>query len=425
MIASRSMFRPLILLSGLAFASACAQKPWIHAARSGSLSELQRYVEVASARKQLDRSQAIDLAQTVAEREIETADDNAVFERFASLAACASEVYWPLKHRSKGRDEGAAAAALALFEAGLTEGIPSVPSNVQSDAWRAYSIRLSLSREQRPAVYSALRDGERRVRYSALRVLQADPVPADAKELLDVARLDPDLALKQMALSALGELGDVNALTAARELWDGMVESTRLALVQAFNAFPMRTQGGVSLLARVMESSDSMEGVVAASLLFHDGTAARGYAFARLLRALHEGSTSEKLVALSALPSNDLEVQKQLEQFAKSNTPFLRTAALDVQLKNPGHASAARSRLQEIAASKEADAYEAARILALQGDAAALMRVEQQVSAPSAQERLGAARLLLKKQRWAAVARALTDDHPSVRLSLACDVLAQ
>jgi len=178
-------------------------------------------------------------------------------------------------------------------------------------------------------------------------------------------------------------------------------------------------------LARVMESSDSMEGVVAASLLFHDGTAARGYAFARLLRALHEGSTSEKLVALSALPSNDLEVQKQLEQFAKSNTPFLRTAALDVQLKNPGHASAARSRLQEIAASKEADAYEAARILALQGDAAALMRVEQQVSAPSAQERLGAARLLLKKQRWAAVARALTDDHPSVRLSLACDVLAQ
>ena len=273
------MARWLIVVASIVFASGCTHKPWLTAARTGSLAELQRYVEVAADRKQLGRSQALDLAQTVAEREIERADDIAVFERITSAQACASDIYWPLKHRSKGTDDGAAAASLVLFESGLTEGIPTAPEHRDAGAWRAYAIRLAVAPGQRSEVHAALLDPDRRVRSAAMRTIQADPMESDVPVLLDVVRLEPEVSLKQSALLTLGEVGHVESLLTARDFWDDMVEATRLSFVQALNAPLARKHGSENLLLRIMESDDSMQGAVAASLLFRNGTASRGYAW--------------------------------------------------------------------------------------------------------------------------------------------------
>jgi hypothetical protein len=77
-----------------------------------------------------------------------------------------------------------------------------------------------------------------------------------------------------------------------------------------------------------------------------------------------------------------------------------------------------------IATSHDADADEADRVLAAHVDEPAIARVEKQLSRPQSSVRVAAARLLLKLQRWDAVALALADDHPAVRLATACSVLS-
>ena len=419
------MTRWLIIAVSIAFASACAQNPWVASARTGSLGEVQRYVEVAADRNQFDHSRTVELAEVVAEREIESADDPGAYDRLLALGPCVSEVFWSLKHRSKRNDDGAAAASSVLFEGGFTEGLRDVTTQKEDGAWRAFAVRLAVVREARKFVYAALRDPDVRVRRAAMRAVQQNPMPTDGKELLNVARLDPDSGLREAALTALGENGDMPTLLAAHDYWGDMVESTRLGFVQALNAPRTRTRGGEPLLLRILESNDSLEGAVAASLLFNDATTSRGYARARLLRALRNGSTSERLLALATLPPNDPEARFDIQTLANSNAPYLRTAALELYLKVNVSTELATERLRSIAASKDADAYEAAKILALHGDLNAISRIERQLGVAQSSERLAAARLLLKLKRWAGVARALTDDHPAVRLALACDIVTQ
>jgi len=118
-------------------------------------------------------------------------------------------------------------------------------------------------------------------------------------------------------------------------------------------------------------------------------------------------------------------VRLYVQKLAISDVPFLRTAALALYLKLNVTPARARQRLATILSSKDADADEAARVLAAYGDPVAIARVERLLGAAQSGERLAAARILLKLERWGSVARALTDDHPAVRLTLACDILAR
>jgi predicted lipid carrier protein YhbT len=90
----------------------------------------------------------------------------------------------------------------------------------------------------------------------------------------------------------------------------------------------------------------------------------------------------------------------------------------------PLHVEQARHRLQVIAESKDADTLEASRVLAMKGDENSILRVEKRLGAPDSGERIAVARMMLRLKRWGAVARALTDDHPAVRLATACNVLS-
>ncbi len=405
----------------------CAPRPWVGVAKTGSLSDLQRYVEVAAERRQFNGGRTSQLAELVAEREIGTASDPAAYDRVVELEACASELYWPLKHRSKGNDDIAAAASLVLLESGLRSPVEGDLSYAHSTsgAWRAVAARAMVRPEERQQVYAALVDADPRVRRAAIRTIHSDPGVADARALVDVARLDPDLRLRQAALSTLGEIGDLNSLLAVRDSWEEMTESARVAYLQALNAPASRIHGSAQILARVMEADESLEGEVAASLLCREPNPSFGYAVSRLVQALRQGTLSERLLALSSLPASEPELQIEISKFALSDSPYLRVAALELWLNMPLHAEQARRRLLAIAESKDADALEASRILALRGDENSILRVERRLAAPASGERIAVARMMLRLKRWGAVARALTDDHPAVRLATACSVLAQ
>jgi hypothetical protein len=380
---------------------------------------------VAAERKQLDQTRTAELAEAVAEREIATSSDSAAYARVLGLGPCAADLYWPLRRRSRGTDDIGAAASLALYEAGLLDELPAGASqgSAATGAWRAFTTRIAIEPDQRARVRAALVDSDRRVRSAAIKAIVANPLPGDERVLLEVVRLDPELSLRQNALQALGDMGALETLLDAREYWDHMVEASRLAYLQALSAPLSLRRGGEKILGLVMESDDSMPGVVAASLLVRRPAPEAGYAFSKLLRDLRGGTVSERLLALASLPPSDPDVLAEIRNVAKSDSAHLRTAALEVMLKLPGETGLALKRLKAIEASKDADALDAAQILAVLGDEPSILRVEQQLSAPLAAERLSAARLLLRIKHWRAVARALTDDHPTVRLAVACEVL--
>ena len=382
---------------------------------------------MAAERRQFNAGRTGELAEVVAKREIATATDAAAYDRVVGLEACASELYWPLKHRSEGDDDVAAAASLVLLETGLRDLDESDHSHAQSasGAWRAVTARAATKPEHRSQIYAALIDSDPRVRRAAIRTIHADPMLTDGRELVEVVRLDPDMQLRQSALSSLGELGDLNSLLMVRDSWDEMTEPSRIAYLQALDAPASRIRGGAQILTRIMETEESLEGVVAASLLCREPNPSSGYAVSRLMQALRQGTLSERLLALSSLPETEPELQIEVSKLAMSDNPYLRVAALDRWLKTPSHADEARHRLQAIAESKDVDALEASQALAMKGDENSILRVEQRLGASVSGERIAVARLLLRLKRWGAVARALTDDHPAVRLAIACNVLAQ
>ena len=214
------MARLLILAAIIALAPSCAPRPWVNVARTGSLTDLQRFVEVAAERRQFNHARTSELAKVVAEREIATATDAEAYDRVVGLGACASELYWPLNRRSKGDDDGAAAATLVLLEAGLRDPDEHALSFAQSTsgAWRAVSVRSTVAPDLRSRVYAALIDSDRRVRQAALRTIEESPMLADGRALVQVARLDPDGSLREAALLTLGELGDLNSLLLVKDL---------------------------------------------------------------------------------------------------------------------------------------------------------------------------------------------------------------
>jgi hypothetical protein len=263
------------------------------------------------------------------------------------------------------------------------------------------------------------------VRRAALKAILVAPSLRDAPELLQVARLDPDDTSRRLAITAVGEIGDAGTLLALRDLWDTMNEPARLSCLQALDAPASRKAGGTQILLRLMETENSLAGVVAASLLIRRESPLQQAATARLLRALHEGTLSERLVALRTLPMQDLEVQGAVREMGLQGAPYLRTAALERWIEHEYQQLAAVQKLQSIAESGEADALEATKFLARRGDIVSVSRLDREINATLASDRLAAARVMLQIGRWNTLAQVLADDHPAVRLSIACAVLAK
>jgi hypothetical protein len=421
------MARLVVITSLLALVQACSQRPWISEAEIGSLPNLKRYVEVASGRGQFDAGRIEQLAAAVAERELATANDRDAYSRILALGPCASELYWPLRRVSKQPTEAGAAASLLLLEQDLLESTEQLRMFRESPqgAWRAVGIRATQNASQRREVHRSLVDPDSRVRRAAIMTIQANPSPQDGPVLLEVVRLDPDESVRMFAVSALAETGDVQSMLLVRDTWDQMEEPLRLAFLEALDSPTLRRAGGWELLSRIMQNDDSMPGVVAASLLYRSQVAYSGLALGRLSRALRWGTSSEQLLALATVGLRESSLATEIAKRAREGAPYVRVAALELLLQVPHEIARSRKQLETIANSRDADANDANRVLALHGDPRAIARLEKRLGAAHAADRLATARVLVQIKQWNAVAIAVTDDHPAVRLATACQVLSR
>ena len=421
------MARWFAITSFVILVQACAERPWITEARTGSLANLKRYTEVASARHQFDEKGIERLATAIAEREIATADDRDAYQRVLGLRPCVSELYWSLRRQSLKRNESSAAANLLLLDSGWMDSDQRLRSfgDDTDGAWRAVTVRASQSQSLRPLVRRALLDPDSRVRYAAIMTIRANPLPGDSGALFEVVHLDPDDSLRALAMAALGETGDQQSMLLARDLWDTMDEPLRLAFLQALALPEMSKAVGFEILSRTMQLDDAMPGLVAASLLYRSESLFSRAALGRLVRGLRSGTSSEQLLALATLGMREAELLPEITRLARDGVPYVRVAALDLLLESGRDIAACRQRLESIATSRDADADEANRVLAQHGNFPALGRLEKRLNSALASERLAAARMLVNLKRWDAVAIALADDHPGVRLSTACIVLSE
>jgi hypothetical protein len=130
------------------------------------------------------------------------------------------------------------------------------------------------------------------------------------------------------------------------------------------------------------------------------------------------------LLALATLGMREAELLPEITQLARDGVPYVRVAALDLLLNSRRDIATCQQRLERIATSRDADADEANRVLAQHGNALAIERLEKRLNGALASERLAAALMLVNLKLWNAVAIALADDHPGVRLSTACLVLS-
>jgi len=421
------MARWIAITSFVVLVQACAERPWITEARTGSLANLKRYTEVASSRHQFDEKGIERLATAVAEREIATANDRDAYQRVLGLRPCVSELYWSLRRQSVKRNESAAAANLLLLDSGWQDSDQRLRSfgDDTDGAWRAVTVRASQSQSLRPLVYRALLDPESRVRYAAIMTIRANPLPGDGRALFEVVRLDPDDSLRLLAMATLGETGDQQTMLLARDLWDTMDEPLRLAFLQALALPNMSKVVGFDMLLRTMQLDDALSGLVAASLLYRTESRYSRSALGRLMRGLRSGASSEQLLALATLGMREAELLPEITRLAREGVPYVRVASLDLLLNSARDIATCRQRLESIAMSRDADADEANRVLALHGNFPAMGRLEKRLNGVLASERLAAARVLVNLKQWDAVAIALADDHPDVRLTTACLVLSE
>lgn len=427
MLGVADMARWIAISSFVILVQACAERPWITEAHTGSLDNLKRYTEVAAERLQFDEKRIEQLALAVAERELATANDRNAYQRVLGLRPCVSELYWPLRRQSLKRSEASAAANLVLLDTGWLDSDQRLRSfgDDTDGAWRAVTVRASQSESLRPAVRRALLDPDLRVRYAAILTIRANPLPGDAGALFEVVRLDPDDSLRALAMTTLGDTGDRQSMLLARELWDTMDEPLRLAFLQSLALPAMRQEMGFEILSRVMQSDDAMAGVVAASLLYRSESRYARSALGRMARTLRAGTSSEQLLVLATLGMREAEEYPEVMRLAREEKPYVRVAALELLLDSGRDVASYRRRLEGIATSHDADADEANRALAQHGNSPAVERLAKRLSVQHASDRVAAARLLVKLKRWDSVSLALVDDHPDVRLATACQVLSE
>jgi hypothetical protein len=426
MLGVADMAHWITITSFVVLVQACAERPWITEARTGSLANLKRYTEVASARHQFDEKAIERLAAAVAEREIATADDQDAYQRVLGLRPCVSELYSSLRRQSRKRNDTAAAANLLLLDAGWMDSDQRLRSfgDDTDGAWRAVTVRASQGQSMRPRVHRALLDPDSRVRHAAIMAIRANPMTGDGGALFEVVRLDPDDSLRTFAMATLGETGDQQSMLLARDLWDAMDESLRLAFLQALALPEMSKPLGFEVLSRVMQLDDAMTGLVAASLLYRSESRFSRSALGRLVHSLHSGTSSEQLLVLATLGMREADLLPDIIRLTREGVPFVRVAALGLLIKSGRDLATCRQRLQSIGTSRDVDADEANRVLAQQGNESAIGRLEKRLTGVLASERMAAARVLVNLKRWDAVASALADDHPAVRLSTACQVLS-
>ncbi len=435
----------------LSIALAACGNAALRAAEQGDQAKLRAEIEGKHQQGKLTNEEAAELSRAVAEREIATAkDEAAALARLRDTRACAADLDDALAERMKKRDGAGAEAALSRLEDGkLGEGTARDWLGDADDRWRAVGTRTLHRDEDRKARQAALVDPSPRVRRSAIRAAAMANDAADLDLLMETARVDPDLLLRNEALRAssaivrgLGDSGRARAAELAvrlRDLWTSGDDAIREDVAVAWALSPVWENGGREALRVTIASGKGAGAIQAAGVIVRsrrDDAELAASASAVLARTIEGGSYRERLQALAIARLDSPQIDA-IRKAAKDDDREIRIAALARLLDSKPDHDAAAKELETFAGfgvkgSATAGSDDArARQLASQARyalaSAGYLRIqawiEEDLAAPDPTRRTQAAAALAAMGRSARAAPLLADADPSVRTRAACTMI--
>jgi hypothetical protein len=405
---------------------ACASTP-ARTARTGDLPALKSAIEQASAQNGLGSSGLEELAGAVLERELVSLAGPD--EAFPDVAPCARQIRPALEDVAEGSSDYAAPAALALIDAGFSA--PRVPPDGTSA--RAIEARLAVGPRAGERRRALMLHGDASVRRAALSAALAGHEHEDIAALAEAARLDPDSEARALAIRALGRIGGEAAVLALVDVYAAASPAERREIVIAWAAPASYAAGGqieLENLAEVMVSSSTeskgtgvLSVLAAVGLLEHAPGSPLGST--ALVRAIESSAAETRLLAIEATPWTDVPARAAIAAARKHEDPATRVLAL-WRFAVMGALDADGTRELEQLASDNATAVGAVARAALAeaGNAGVQPALRTDLAAKQADRRAFAALSLLSLADYSGAARALGDDSPRVRRTVACQVLA-
>ncbi len=433
----------------LAALAACSSNA-LRAAEAGDEAKLRAAIAEKHAKGRLGNAEASDLSRAVAEREIESAkDEAAALARLGETRGCALELDDALEARMKKRDGAGAEAALERLEDGkLSERSARAWRDDPDDRWRAVAARTLHREEDRARRHAAFLDPSPRVRRSAVRAAAFSNDASDLDLLFETARVDPELVLRNEALRStsaiLRGLGDEGRAKAAdlairlRDVWTAGDDATKEDVAVAWGLSPVFENGGREALRVAIASSRGPGAIAAAGVVLRSAqkdAELTTSASSLVARTITDGSRRDRLHALS-LSRLEGAMLDALRSAAKDDDLDVRVPAPATLLGSKQDRDAAKRELYAIAGSgarrgapaddrrTETRALQARHALAAAGELRVQGWIEEDLAAPEPQRKLAAAFALAALGRSARAAPLLADTDPSVRTRAACTMIS-
>lgn len=406
----------------IALTPACTSVP-ARTALQGDLPALKAAIEQAEKSDGLSASGVRELAGAVLKRELSAAPEpsGAAAEDFPDVKACAGEIRSVLEEVANGASDYSTPAAMALLDAGYSAPSGAGPTAEAIEARQAVGSRAG---ERRRALFL---NGDAAVRRAALGAAlegASEATPADVAALAEAARLDPDPGARKLAIQALGRVGDGAAVVALVDVFASAAPEERREIISAWALPSSFAAGGGEQLEALARGTGSMS--VQASIVLAAHAESAALASATLVRAIEGERSEQQLDALAAAPWSDAAVREAIAKARQHSDPAVRVLAL-FRFVEAGAADDSVGRELTELASDEATPVGAVARAALarlgKNDMKAALRAD--LGAPAAARRTLAALALLELKDWSGAARALGDDSPEVRRTVACQVLAE
>ncbi len=419
----------------------------VRAAERGDLVKLRSVLAPKHQRGELSNGDAACLARAIASRELATAKDEATATaRVREVRGCAVELDDALEERMKTHDgAGAEIAIIRLEDRRLADGEARDYLADTDDRWRAVGTRTLHRDGDRRRRQEALLDPSPRVRRSAIRAAGEANDVGDLDILVETARVDPDLLLRNEAIRATSQIlradeSNVRASSHAvrlRDLWTQGDDALREDIAVAWALAPVYDSGGRAALRVEIAGGKGPGAIAAAAVVLRNAagdTELASSAAALLTRTIAEGSRRDRLHAIASARTVGPELDA-LRKAAKEEDRAIKVAALARLLDSTPDRAVAIRELEAIAGrgveaergasvALEVEAASRARLaLAYAGDLRVQAWVEKDLLAAGPHQKLGAASALAALGRPARAVMLLADPDPSVRTRAACAML--
>jgi hypothetical protein len=402
----------------------------MRAAERGDRGALREALGARQTAGNLSNGEAASIAKQVAGRDLLSAPAPDASARVRDALPCAHEFDDILADRMRVHDAAGADAALARIAGrGLDLTDARVFANDPDPRWRAVGARALVRAADREARLRALVDDDPLVRRQAARAARDAADGTDAKALFEAARLDPQPIVRTEAVRAIAALPPTPGGEAAnqlRDLWTTGDDALREDIAVAWASPSIWSAGGQEAL-RVLVASGHGPGVIegAAAVLRRgesNGESAQA-AVGQLIRSIASGSRPNRLQALAQAPIDRRDVLQAIQAASTDDDSEIRVAAL-ARLADgrDGGPDAVRS-LEILSQPGSSVAARARFALAMAGDRRVQAWIEEGLSAPAPEDRLGAATALASLGVAARAAPLLADADAAVRVRAACTIV--